>query len=203
MKLSRLDACQDRKIVRMCRTQTSSHNSQGVVDSRSMRQVWALRHQTGAQYSAVEWTRVRWLFAKLLLQHPSQVPQEWNTWCQLFTKWLEVSAVQDCPVQDSSEVCGLGTKGQGFVVLVDFQLTFIFRVVEVKTANIAFVVLSLTCTSGGIHLQLPCLCFAPIPLFVSLLPALYPLLQIQNMIVHVYHFSVWPMLASQNSWQYQ
>jgi len=34
MKLSRLDACQDRKIVRMCRTQTSSHNSQGVVDSR-------------------------------------------------------------------------------------------------------------------------------------------------------------------------
>jgi len=60
------------------------------------------------------------------------------------------------------------TKGQGFVVLADFQLTFIFLVVEVKTANTAFVVLSLICTSGGIHLQLPCLCFAPLPLFNSL-----------------------------------
>ena len=35
----------------------------------SMRRVWALRHQTGAQYSGVEWT---WLFTTLLLQHPSQ-----------------------------------------------------------------------------------------------------------------------------------
>ena len=70
-----------------------------------------------------------------------------------------------CPT--FSELCGLGTKGHGFVVLVDFQLTFIF-LVEVKTANTAFVVLSLTCTSGGIHLQLPCLCFAPLPLFISL-----------------------------------
>ena len=46
------------------------------------------------------------------------------------------------PVEHSSEVSGLGAKGQGFVVVVDFQLTFIFLVVEVKTANTAFVVLS-------------------------------------------------------------
>ena len=31
-KLSRLDACEDWKFVRWCRTQASSHNSQGVVD---------------------------------------------------------------------------------------------------------------------------------------------------------------------------
>ena len=31
-KFSRLDACQDWKVVRWCRTQASSHNSQGVVD---------------------------------------------------------------------------------------------------------------------------------------------------------------------------
>ena len=31
-KLSRLDACEDWKVVRWCRTQASSHNSQGVVD---------------------------------------------------------------------------------------------------------------------------------------------------------------------------
>ena len=32
MKLSRLDTCEDWKVVRWCRMQTSSHNSQGVVD---------------------------------------------------------------------------------------------------------------------------------------------------------------------------
>jgi len=31
-KLSRLDACEDWKVVRWCRTQASSHSSQGVVD---------------------------------------------------------------------------------------------------------------------------------------------------------------------------
>jgi len=31
-KLSRLDACEDWKVVRWCRTQESSHNSQSVVD---------------------------------------------------------------------------------------------------------------------------------------------------------------------------
>ena len=92
----------------------------------------------------------------------SRVQYMMSTICEV------TSAVRDCPAQHSSEVCGLGTKEQGFVVLVDFQLTFIFLVVEVKTANTALVVLSLTCTSGGIHLQLPCLCFPPLPLFVSL-----------------------------------
>jgi len=31
-KLSRLDACEDWMVVRWCRAQASSHNSQGVVD---------------------------------------------------------------------------------------------------------------------------------------------------------------------------
>ena len=31
-KLTRLDACEDWKVVRWCGTQASSHNSQGVVD---------------------------------------------------------------------------------------------------------------------------------------------------------------------------
>ena len=38
----------------------------------SMRLVWALRHQKGAQYSAVQWT---WVFAELLLQHPNRSQQ--------------------------------------------------------------------------------------------------------------------------------
>ena len=51
----------------------SSHNAQGVIDGRW--QVWPPQHQTGAQYSEVECTRLEWLFAMLLLQHPSQGQQ--------------------------------------------------------------------------------------------------------------------------------
>ena len=53
-----------------------------------------------------------------------------------------VSAVRERPVQRYSEVFGLGAEGQGFVVEVDFQLTFGFLVVEMKTADTVFVVLS-------------------------------------------------------------
>ena len=54
----------------------------------------------------------------------------------------------------------VGSEKKGRVLL--FWLTFSSRLSslllrEVKTANTAFVVLSLTCNSGGIHLQLPCL----------------------------------------------
>jgi len=46
--------------------------------------------------------------------------------------------VCDCPVQRYSEVCGLGAKRQGFVVVVDFQLTFGFLVVEVEDCQHCF-----------------------------------------------------------------
>jgi len=71
----------------------------------STRLMWALRHQTGAQYSAVEWTR-----AKVALRNyccsssparASKPPQECNAWCQLFAKWLQVSATRECLVQAS------------------------------------------------------------------------------------------------------
>jgi len=80
-----------------------------------------------------------------------------------------VSVICERPVQDYSGVFGLGAKWRGFIGVDDFQLTFSF-LVEVKTANTAFVVLSFNfhVWSGGIHLRLPSLCFAPLPLFVSL-----------------------------------
>jgi len=40
--------------------------------------------------------------------------------------------VAECPAQHSSEVCGLVAKGQGFVVVADFQHTFSLLVVEVE-----------------------------------------------------------------------
>jgi len=41
----------------------------------------------------------------------SKPPQECNAWCQLFAKWLKVSAILEGFVQHYSEVCGLGAKG--------------------------------------------------------------------------------------------
>ena len=58
-KLSRLDTFEKRKVIRWCRKQASSHNSQGVVKAGSIRQVRALQHQTGAQCSAFECTSAR------------------------------------------------------------------------------------------------------------------------------------------------
>ena len=56
-------------------------------------------------------------------------------------KWLKVSAIRERPVQRYSEVFGLGAEGQGFVVVVDFQLTFNI-LVKVEGCRHRFVVLS-------------------------------------------------------------
>jgi len=46
--------------------------------------------------------------------------------------------MRERPVQRSYEVFGLGAEGQGFVVVVDFQLTFNFLIVEVKACRHRF-----------------------------------------------------------------
>ena len=46
--------------------------------TRSMRRVWALRHQAGAQYSAVEWTRARVAIRSVQASKP---PHECDAWC--------------------------------------------------------------------------------------------------------------------------
>jgi len=73
MKLSRLDACEEWKVVRWCRTQASSRNSQGVVDGGV--------DESGMSTAAPDRSTLRlnatvlvWLFAELLLQHPSLAP---------------------------------------------------------------------------------------------------------------------------------
>jgi len=48
----------------------------------------------------------------------------------------KVSAIHERPVQRYSEVFGLGAEGQGFVVVVNFKLTFSFLVVEVDDLNL-------------------------------------------------------------------
>jgi len=130
MKLSRLDACEDWKVVRWSRTQASSHDSQGVVnsgvDKAGMSTVapdrsavlcsWIHLGKVGCSQSCCSSTLTR----------ASEPSHERDAWCQLLVKWLKVSAVRERPVQRYSEVFGLGAEGQGFVVEVDFQLTFSF-----------------------------------------------------------------------------
>jgi len=132
-KLSRLDVCADRKIVRWYR-----------------RRVWALRHQTGVQYSAVEWTRDKVAVRNVVVPAPQPEPasrlKSARPWCQLFAKCREVSGIHECPEQRYYEVglCGLGAKERGFVVVVYFQLTFGLLAVEVEDCQNCFLVLSLT-----------------------------------------------------------
>ena len=49
-----------------------------------------------------------------------------------------VSAIRERHVQRYSEVFGLGAEGQGFVVDVDFQLTFGFLVAEMEDCRHRF-----------------------------------------------------------------
>ena len=53
-----------------------------------------------------------------------------------------MSAVRVRPVQRNSEAVGLGAERQGFVVVVDFQLTLSFLVFEMEDRRHLFVVLS-------------------------------------------------------------
>ena len=67
MKLSRLDACKDRKVVRCCGMQVSSHNSQGVVDDR-VNEAGVSTAVPGRSTSTLllNGPGLRWLFTALL-----------------------------------------------------------------------------------------------------------------------------------------
>jgi len=85
MKLSRLDACEDWKVVRWCEMQASSHDSQGVVDGGvDDAGVSTAAPDNGVDKAGMSGTRqerstlllngpgLGWLFAELLLQDPNQ-----------------------------------------------------------------------------------------------------------------------------------
>jgi len=73
MKFSRLDACEEWKVVRWCRTQASSHNSQSVVDGGvdEAGMTTAAPDRSTLRLNATVLVR---LFAELLLQHLSLAP---------------------------------------------------------------------------------------------------------------------------------
>jgi len=60
-----------------------------------------------------------------------------STFCEV-TRVVEVSPVRERSVQRYSNVFSLEARGQGFVVVTDFQLTFNFLVVEVEDCRRCF-----------------------------------------------------------------
>ena len=138
-KLSRLDAFEKRKVIRWCRKQASSHNSQGVVKAGSIRQVRALQHQTGAQCSAFECTSARVAVRNVVAPAPQPEPANLPGAGCVMSACCEVTqGVGDTWATRPMLLRGIwvGSKGQGFVVVVDFQLTFGFLVVEVDNLTL-------------------------------------------------------------------
>ena len=100
-----------------------------------IRQVWTLRHQTGAQYSAVECNRSRMTVCRVVGLAPQPEPVNRLRSATRDVSFLQVTqvlAIREQPVQRYSEVFGLGAEGQDFTVVVDFHLTFSFLVVEAE-----------------------------------------------------------------------
>jgi len=80
-----------------------------------------------------------------------------------------VSTIREQPVHHYLEVFGLGAEGQGFVVEVDFKLTFGFLVVEMEDCRHRFCSAELLVPSLEVFtLTLPCPCSGPLPLPTNL-----------------------------------
>ena len=71
-------------------------------------------------------------------QEPARLLESATRDVNLLRSDSNVWAVREYPGQRYSEVCGLGEKGQGLVVVVDFQLTFSLLVVEVEDGQNCF-----------------------------------------------------------------
>ena len=73
----------------------------------------------------------------------SKPPQECRAWCQLFAKWLEVSAIPERPVERYSKVQYLDSEQKGRVLLL--RLAFDSRLASLllrwKNADTVFIVL--------------------------------------------------------------
>jgi len=115
-------------------------------------------------------------YYNLLLQRPS-LSQQATSRVQLVMSTFSCEVTQDvsgmwvfCPtlLQSSPCHCGLREKGSVSLLWLTFSRHLASLLLRWKTANTAFVVLSLTSSSEGIHVRLPCLCLEHLPLFVSL-----------------------------------
>jgi len=114
----------------------------------SMRRVWALRHHTGAQYSAVEWTRARVTVRNVVAPAPQPEPASRLRSATRYVSFLRSDSRCRRYVNDLSKVTPryLGSEQKGRVSL--FKLTFSSRLaswlLRLKTADTVCVVLSIS-----------------------------------------------------------
>jgi len=138
----------------------------------SMRHIWALRHQTGAQYSAVKCTRARVALHNFVAPVPQLEPAS-----RLRSMTRDVSFLwsdlrcQRYVIDLSTDTPGyLGSEQKGSVSLLQF--TFSSRLASLLLRCEAAVIVlqwwASASKSGGIHLALPCPCSAPLPLPANL-----------------------------------
>jgi len=140
----------------------------------SMRRVWALRHQTGAQYSAVECTTARVAIRRVVAPAPQPEPVSCLRSATRNVSFLRSDSRCRRYMSDLSNVIPryLVSEQKGRVSLL--YLTLSSRLASLllrwKAADTVFVVLSFTVASkaGGVHLALPCPWSTPLPLPASL-----------------------------------
>jgi len=112
----------------------------------SMKRAWALRHQTGAQYSALEWTRARVAVRNIVAPAPQPEPASRLRSVKRDVSFLRSDSRCRRYVSDLSNVTPryLGSEQKGRVSLL--KLTFSSRLASLllrrKTADTVFVVLS-------------------------------------------------------------
>ena len=135
-KLSRLDGCEGWKVVRWCRSQVSSHTSQGVgdggVNEAGMSTAAPDRSALLCCWMDHGWVVLCNVVALAPQPQPASRLKSATRNVNFFAKWLRVSAIRERPVKRYSEVFGFGAESQGFVVVFDFRLTISFLVVEME-----------------------------------------------------------------------
>jgi len=111
-----------------------------------MRRVWALRHQTGVQYSAVEWTRAKVVVRRVVAPAPQPEPTSCRRSATRDVNFLRSGSRCRWYVSDLSNVTPryLGSEQKGRVSLLKF--TFSSRLASLllrwKTADTVLVKLS-------------------------------------------------------------
>ena len=104
----------------------------------SMRRVWALWHQTGAQYPAVEWTKARVAVRNIVALAPQLAPDSrLKSLTRFITSWAVIANVDETWVQLYGELSWFGTKSYGLPFDRRFKLTCHF-VVKVEGCRHCF-----------------------------------------------------------------
>jgi len=111
----------------------------------SMRRVWALRYQTGAQYSAVEWTRARVTFRNVVVPAPQPEPASRLRSATRVLSFLRSDSRCQWYVSDLSNVAprclGSEQKGRVSLLKLSFSSSSASLLLRWKAADKVFVVL--------------------------------------------------------------